>query len=277
MSIFISNTAYAASVITADDLPIIAWKSVLSIGDISASGFQNSRPASNVWGADTATFWEGATGGDGIFINLANVGASSIDYVAIAKHNLGSAEISYRVYTSADGTTFTPLTPERTVTDDSPIVEYFNPSTAPLFQIRFTGAAAPIIAHVRMGAVLILPRSIYVGHAPGTISKVVERVSQVSAMGQFLGQIVTRTSYKTSVKQENVKPEFIRQHIKPFIAHVDGTRPDDGTARGTFFFAWRPDFYPDEVMYAWTDSEIRPENQRSNGMMSFGFEVAGVA
>lgn len=278
MSIFISNTAFMERISAMDGLPIIAWRSTLELGDITASGYQNSRPPSNLWGPDTASFWEGAEGeGAGIFIDLANPLGRSVDYIAMARHNLGSDGISYSIYSSTDGSTYSLLTPVREPVDDSPIVEYFNATSASHFQIRFTGSAAPILAHVRMGTALVLPRSIYVGHQPGTLSKVVEGSSQTSSMGQYLGRIVTRTGFKSAVKQENVDPQFVRDEIVPFIAHANGTRRDDGTVRGTFFFAWRPDYYEHEVLYAWTDDEIRPENQRSNGMMSFSFNMNGVA
>lgn len=273
MTIFITNTDYLAQAILADGPPIIAWESTLKVEDISASGFEGTREPRNMWSPDTATFWQAP--GSTSSISLANPLGRSIDYVAIAKHNLGSAGISYLLSNSVDGITYTPVGSARSVVDDSPIVEYFD-SAIRYFKIEFTGGV-PIIAHVRMGKAMVLPSSIYVGHAPANLAKVVERVPQVSKSGQYLGQIIKTTSYKSSVKQENILPQYVREKIKPFIAHVDGTAVDDGTARGTFFFAWRPDDYPDEVIYAWTNSNIHPENQRSNGMMSFSFDMEATA
>jgi hypothetical protein len=274
MSIFISNSAYLAKAALADCLPIIAWQSTLQFADITVSGFEGLRVPGNLWGPDTATFWQPPAGSSSS-ITLANPLGLSVDYVAIAKHNLGSAAISYTLSSSPDGVTFTPFVSDRSVVGDSPIVEFFNPSVAPYFKIEFSGGV-PIIAHVRMGAALVLPQSIYVGHAPANIAKVVERVSQKSRNGQYLGQVVTCTSYKSSLKQENIDPLFIRQKIAPFIAHAQSSRQDDGTASGTFFFAWRPVDYADEVIYAWTESDIHPENQRVNGMMSFNFDMNAV-
>lgn len=274
MSVFISNTAYLAKAAVADCLPLIAWKSTLQLSDITSSGAVDLRVASNLWGADTATFWQPPSGASSV--TLANPGASSIDYIAMAKHNLGSAGITYTLSSSSDGVTYSPIGSARVVEDDSSIIDFFDASTSQFFKIEFSGGT-PIIAHIRMGSMLVLPYSIYVGHAPATLAKVVERLSQTSSVGQFLGQVVLKTNLKASLKQENVDPVFMRTQIAPFIAHANGSRLDDGTARGSFFFAWRPVDYANEVIYAWTEENIHPENQRTNGMMSFSFNMVGCA
>lgn len=281
MSIFISNTAYLATAETRNR-PIIAWHSIVKLSDLLTYGSADGRPVSNLWSPDTATFWEGV--GNGFdWVLITNPSNASVDYVAIVKHNLGSRKIPYGVEVSNDGITYSLWSAYKTPANDSPIVDYFQPTTAAFIRIRFSETvftlpgSKPIAAHVRAGRVTVLPRKIYVDHAPTGLVKKAESVTQMSESGQYLGTVVTRTTYTDEIRQENNLPDFVRDNIVPFANHANGSRPDDGTAQVTFFFAWRPSSFPHEIIYGWAKGNITPENQRNNGMMRWSCSVDGVA
>lgn len=271
MSVYISNALYLNQ---KANCPLIGYHSILRLEHISALNSTDSRPVRNLWSPDTATFWQG-TGST--YLTLANPAGVSVDYVGMARHNLGSRHIAYSIQQSLDGLTFTDITVFKTVSNDNAIVDYFDATTAPFIRILFgpsiPSGNPPIIAHVRMGQMLILPQRIYVGHVPPT--RHVARITNGSENGQFLGQIITRAWHQTSCKQEHLAPDFVRQFIQPFIEHCNGA--DNGTAQSTFFFAWRPLSYAQEVIYGWTEDNIKPENQLANGMMNFSFDIHGVA
>jgi hypothetical protein len=245
-----------------------------------------------MWNPDTSNYWEGLTTVDATtqYITLSNVNNSPIDYVGIARHNLGTVGYTLTIqHSTNNGSSWSSITTPRIITSDAPIISYFDSKISGLFRIKLdklstSGSPAvivgPIIAHVKMGAVLILQRRIYVGHRPADIAKNVRKINNGSENGQYLGAIITRSYRTTEVQQQNNTPAFVRLHIKPFINHVNGHYAENGTAPCTFFFSWRPGDYPEEVVYGWTGDNIQPENQGSDSMggrMKWGFEMECIA
>ena len=292
MSIYISNSLYisgAAGDDYNDNNPIIGYHSVLTPDDITVTGTTSVRAARNAWTPDTATVWEGEeySGSSTTFsqyLNLANTSSVSVDYVGISRHNFADGGYEYTLQYSDDGVTWLDLSTPRILATNDAIVEYFDARTSGFFRIKLvkysaTDMPAPIIGHVKLGRALVLQRRIYVGHAPATISKKVKRSTYGSENGQYLGQIIQRSYYTSEISQENNSPAFIRSSIKPFIDHVNGQVEVENTAPSTFFFAWRPGDYPDEVIYGWTQDNIAPENQggdRLGGRMSWNCSVEAV-
>lgn len=297
MSIYISNSLYIGGGLGPEineNNPIIGWQSILTPSDIVTTNSIPDRPAINLWNPDTSSFWQGidVTGSPSasatFYIRLNNASNRPVDYIAIAKHNFGTVGYAYTVQHSTDGTTFTDITSPRVIATNDAIMDYFDSRTSVAFRIRLQKTlagtpaviSAPIAAHVKMGAVLILQRRIYVGHRPATIAKNVRKINNGSESGQYLGAIITRSYHTTEVQQQNNTPSYIRSYIKPFIDHVNGHYAEDNTAPCTFFFAWRPGDYPQEIVYGWTGDNIQPENQASDSMggrMKWGFEMECVA
>jgi hypothetical protein len=291
MSIYVSNNVYLSASsgpgITSDN-PIIGYNSVLTPDDITVPSTTSIRPPVNMWTPDTSIAWEGEAY-SGVMatltqnIVLANTGLVSVDYVGIAKHNLGTGEFVYKVQRSDDAITWFDVTPPKIKSTNNPIVEYFDPDNSPYFRIQIektaTDIVAPIIAHVKLGVALVLQRRIYVGHSPASLAKNVKKQSYGSESGQYLGQVVIRSYRNTQVEQENNTPEFVRASVVPFINHVNGHNEESNTAQATFFFSWRPTKYPDDIIYGWTKDNIQPENQGGDsfgGRMKWGFSIEAI-
>lgn len=271
MPIFVSNANYQDYL----NHPIIGWHSVLGVGNFTADSELPTRPALNMWNPDTSSVWQSEIITEQ-FVLLTNTGNVACDYIGIAKHNFGTARISYQLQKSVDGTTWVDVTTLRLPANDAAILHYFDSSTVGFWRLRLVPlATAPVIAHIKLGIALVLQRRIYVGHKPATLTPYVKRVSLNSQSGQYLGDIITQRWHKTDVKQENNTADFIREKIVPFIDHITYARVG-ASALGAFFFAWRPTDYPLEVVYGWTDDTIHPDNQRSNGMMGFEFSMQAV-
>lgn len=291
--IYISNSLYISLIQSSGDFngnnPIIGYHSVLTPDDIRVVESTSQLPPQNMWTPDTSTVWigqaySGAPSTVERIIYLDNPLLASVDYVGIARHNLGDTGWEYIVQSSVDGVVWADITAPKIIATNAAIISCFDPRTNPFFRIKLTTTAsevtAPIIAHVKMGVALILQRRIFDGVEPPTLSPKVRRESLGSESGQYLGQIVTRKYHTASCQQENNTPEFVRTKIVPFINHINGDVVVNDTAQATFFFAWRPMSYPDEVIYAWTSDHITPQIQTGDsygGLMKWGFNMEAIA
>ncbi len=188
------------------------------------------------------------------------------DYIALAYHNLGGVEVS--VY--ADGElikSFTPL-------NGSPLLvplrdSHHDPITADTWEIEFDTAEQVKISVLHLGLMLHTARPCqYVGHRPIAMARTAEIAPAKSMSGQHLGGRVVMTGARNQLTIENLEPDYVRSTMKPFFDHA---------ITGAYFLAWRIEDYPNEVGYGWTNDIIVPENQRSNGMMSVGWDFEGVA
>ncbi len=290
MSIYITNSSFLGG--SGDDFnannPIVGYHSVLTPSDITAP-LGSSRPGINMWSPDTSVSWLGDDNSTQS-VTLSNTSNEIVNYLGIAKHNLASEEFEVK-FQYFDGSGYVDMSDFTIYSNDGSIMLYFDDSTYSSFRIviRSTNLdpsdpaisnVRPIIGHVKLGKALVLQRRIYVGHRPATIAKKVARVTHGSENGQYLGQIVKRSFYTSEISQENNSPSFVREHIVPFINHINGDVVIEDTAPATFFFAWRPSDYPDEVVYGWTMDQISPENQGGDtmgGRMSWNCSIEAVA
>ncbi len=294
MSIYISNSIYLSGTPSNGDInannPIIGYHSILTPDDISSSYASDEGPNINMWSPDTSTMWIGETLDDdnptniSQYVRLYNPNNETVDYIGIAKHNIGSLGYAYKIQYSDDGLTWTDITSDAIPSSDDSILVYFDSSSHAQYRVLISTYGVtmkkPRIAHIKLGRALVLQRRIYVGHMPATLAKNVKKTTHGSESGQYLGQVVHRSYYQTSLSQENNSPAFVRENIVPFINHVNGHTVTENTAPATFFFAWRPSDYPDEVIYGWTGDNIQPENQGGDtlgGRMSWSCNIEAVA
>jgi len=259
--------------------PVIGWHSVLTTANITAESSTSARPVINLWSPDTAALWEPDS--DASYLLLENPDGVQVDYIGIARHNLGSLGIELQVESSDDaGATWDEIVPQHVIGDDSAIIQHFTATNAHLFRVNFVqpdDGIRPILAHIKLGKLLQLQRSIYVGHKPAALAQYAEGTTQTSESGQYLGRINTAKWRKASVSQTNVTADFVYTYVAPFAAHANNTAPDDGTAQGPYFFAWRPLSHPADTLYGWTHGTIHPDNQQPNGMMGFSFDIEAIA
>jgi hypothetical protein len=294
MSIYISNEIFLAG-LPADGINenngLILWDSILTPSDFQASG-DPGFPARNMWTPDTYQYWLGVgsiampanTLSDHVV--LSNGGNEIVNCLGIARHNFGTEQYVFVFQESTDGgSNWTDITEPKVVPDDKPILEFFDDTNAGLFRIRLTKFTTlfrqPIIAHVKLGKALVLQRRTFLGHAPATLSKDVSRTQMTSESGQYLGQIITRSFRSGSIDQENNTADYVRENIAPFINHINGHNEQNDTAPATFFYAWRPGDYPDEVVYAWTEDNVKPQNSATygggGGLMSWSLRFGAIA
>lgn len=133
--------------------------------------------------------------------------------------------------------------------------------------IRITCDAACEIGVVYTGLILEMQRPIYGGHTPVVLSAQTEFNNSQSDSGQWLGRTITRRGLTASYDWQLLTQDFVREKFMLFVEHAK-TKP--------FFMAWRPDLYPDDVAYVWTNEDIAPSN-RGGGtrFMSVSMNITG--
>lgn len=201
-----------------------------------------------------------------------------VDYVGLV-HTLGSSGCSVEVETSdgtvgsptADGFVYTTLASAVLPSNDAPLM--FLDESRSCRYIRLTiedGGSAedmPTIAVVYAGEQLAMQRAIYGGHSPITLSRESVLTRTLSKGGQFLGQSFRRHGVVGGAAFKHLTASWYRENFDPFVK---------AARRYPFFFAWRPEDFPEEVAYAWSQDDIRPSNMGVLSYMQVAFNMSGI-
>lgn len=189
----------------------------------------------------------------------------SLDYVFIASHNLGSTGSALVVEHSLDAVVWTEAAPERIPGDNTPLAFLFDEVEALYMRITINSALEiPRIGVVMAGKALAMERPIYQGHSPINLSRQTDIRPTRSEGGQWLGRSVVRKGFSTSYDWSNLTAAWYRANFDPFV-QAARSQP--------FGIAWRPEKFPDEVAYAWTNDDIQPTNSGPRNLMSVGFSI----
>lgn len=256
---------------TDPDNPRIGWHNLVETGNVSATSEATGFPALNLGNGTTFQLWRASAAEvQSITVDFGQL--RTIDYIGIARHNLGSAGYSYQLQGSTDGSIFDDLDAKQFPVDDSVILHEFEAAEIRYLSLIITPLDEEVdtpaeIAVLHAGALTISQRRIYVGHTPISDGRSSTVSTGFSENGQFLGRVLRRDVFATKVELANLTPDWYRANLRPF-ADVAATR--------ALFFAWRPQAYPAEVTYCWATANPNVQNSRSNGMMSFDMSVQGI-
>ena len=261
----ISNALYLSTARLSDQAGRLCYQTIATAATISATSYATSGaasfPPSNMANPATAFGWEAASNADQT-IAVTNATGLEIDYVGLARHNLGQAGAEVRV--RFDGVTVRDYAP---VSSNQALLFLFSGAAPSLIQIDIRGASvAAKVAVLYVGKSIALQRNIYVGHTPIVYGRDRVTVNGVSQSGEYLGEVSTNETVSTTVDLQNLTPDWYRSTLDPFLAQ-----------RRPCFYAWRPGSYGAEVAYCWVEGNPRPVNQRANGMMSVSWNFRGIA
>lgn len=175
--------------------------------------------------------------------------AAEIDFIAIAAHNLTGESFVLKTAVTIGGATtdveaFAP-------TDNGAIMAVFDARTVQEVIFTSTLTAENEIGIIYAGKLLRMPRAIYGGHSPISLSQKTEYQSTMSESGQFLGRTIIRKGSESSFSWKQLEPDFYRDTFQPFV---------DSARTKPFFIKWRPDFYSNEVAFGHTQADIKPNN-----------------
>jgi hypothetical protein len=271
-SYVITESASGGGTINADN-PVFGWHNLVTASNVAATTAASGFPASNLANPSTNLRWEGelssSEADEYLTVTLGSV--DPLDYLAIAKHNLGSAQIPVSVeYLDIDASpdAWEELIAPVLLPNDGPALFHFPPQALDSIRLRMQpGTAAPTIAVMHVGALLVVQRRLYVGHTPMPYGRTTKVMNARSESGNFLGRIVLNQMTGTQASFKNLTPAWYRTNMDPFLRAAQ---------EHPFFFAWRPGSHPLEIGYAWMTNDPKPVNQLANGMMSIDLQMAGV-
>lgn len=191
--------------------------------------------------------------------------SATVDFIAIAGHNLSGETFDLQVATTIGGslTTVATVSPS----DNNAILETFTAQSVAEIAISGTFSGDIEIAYVSAGEYLQMPRNIYGGHSPIDLSSKTKFQTNVSETGQFLGRDITRQGSSTSLAWQFLDDAWYRTSFTPFVESAK-TNP--------FFIKWRPDFYEDATSFCFTTADIKPSNMGGgHRLMSVTVPVLG--
>lgn len=247
--------------------PRIGYHNLVTAANVAAETEDPDFPATNLANPATYLKWRADSSTSDVSVGVTLSPANTVNYFAIAGHNLGTIGAEY-VFEYFNGSTWADLTTPAIPANDYAIIHEFPDTFASQFRLRITATGdPPEIAVLYVGSILRLQRRIYVGHTPIVFGRDSTVSSGFSEEGQFLGRVVRRRMYQSSVSMQNLTASWYRTYLDPFF-HAAVATP--------FFWAWRPSTYPTEVGYAWLTSDGAMSNQRSNGMVQMDFKMQGI-
>jgi len=268
--------------ITLSDLPIICWRDVVTVVNVSAESDPDF-PASNVANPSTALKWKhDATESPESAIEYFRIdvsGAQTINYVAIAGHNFSTAGVAVGLEIATDsspigggGGVITPFVPN----DNSPIIFLFtspdaeSPMSASNIEdlriILVTGTSPAEMAVVYAGEYTVFEQGIQADHTPLPLAEEREIVSGRSENGAFLGRITISSQARSNASFANLSKAWVRAQLMPFLEFA---------AENPFFYAWSPLTYPEETGFAWLQNNPLPTFD-IDGYAAVDFDMAGI-
>lgn len=234
------------------DFPVLGWHNLIDISNVTASYAAESYPASNLANPSTAARWQ-STHSTVQYITVELQAGDGVDYVGLARHNLGSTSATIEVQVLPPGitTAWQTVMEERILPNDQPTILRFERQPVDAVRLKIVpNGVPPRIAVMHVGRLLVMPRGLQEGHVPAHLAASDEVVTGLAESGDYLGRVVTRQALSSGVSFRYISKDWFDANMLEFVK----------VARGSpFFFAWMPDIYPDEAAYAWTTSDIRPE------------------
>lgn len=256
--------------------PLFLYRNFVTAAGIVADTEEADYPASNLANPLTHSQaqWRAADA-TAQYVTFTISETDPADCLALAAHNLGSAEIAIRADVLVGGI-WEEFVPEMMPADDAPLIFRVEEQSVAQFRIHLGAGNAPArIGYVALAPALIGQRRIFVGHSPITLARTTDVASGMSESSAFLGRVVLGEYNSTGIDLKNLTPDWYRENLDPFL-RAARTSP--------FFFAWRPLDYPLEVGFCWLTNNPKPVNQRRrasasgqhHGLMSVQLQVNGI-
>lgn len=192
--------------------------------------------------------------------------AKAADYLLVYGHNLYTKGCTVEVRGSTDNFAASDvLVASKTPTSDAPFLVLFNSVAYRYWRLRITGAAAPSLAIVSIGARLVLPTYLPQGFDPR--ARKVEGQNNTNENGQPLGQVIQFESWKQRIRLERVTWSWLRNTWEPaWNAHLR-SKP--------FGFAWETDLFPEDIKLVKTGLGFDSPHS-AGGTCDLSVELSGV-
>jgi hypothetical protein len=270
------------------DLPIICWRNVVTVANVSTDTEDPDFPVTNVANSSLGLKWKqdltGSPAAIPDYITVNASGAGPINYVGIAGHNFGTIGASVAVEGSsgagagspvhedspAESEYVTGIVPE----DDGPIIFMFAEVEGATIRLRIensVGTTAAELAVLYVGKCTVMPEGIQADHTPLPLAKRNDTVIGQSENGSFLGRIVLGSWVESSATFSHMTKADIRgdadhEGLLDFL---------DFASEFPFFYAWSPDTYPEETAFSFLSNDPVPVFD-IDGYASIDLDMKGI-
>lgn len=235
----------------------IGYQTYGRTGTWSASTEEINRPALQLKYAQTTKFWQPTASTSWVKLDAGS--AVTVDYVGLVGLYSG---LTLTLEYSNDDASWTAID-TRIVASNKAIMYLFDEIDARYWRMSFSGGI-PSLAVMYVGQVLIMERGVYGGFSPPSLSRSTGYTTNITETGQFAGRSIVKRGFQTSVPWDNLTANWYRANFDPFV---------ESARSYPFFIAWRPDQYPEEIVYAWTNNDIKPSNQGQRDLMEVSIDL----
>lgn len=250
--------------------PLIGWHNVVTFASLSATSAATGYPVTNLSTPSTIDRWVGGSAAE-LLVTVSGLD-DEVDYVGIARHNLGSKgiEVSVEVLTADAGGVWAEAFAGVLPGDDSPLLLRFAAVTVIGVRLRLlAGDAAPDIAVLHVGKMIQMQKGLQADWVPLHRALEVEKFLGRNDAGDFLGAIVTRRRAAATATFRLLTSAWYDATLAGFVAGVNG-----GDA---FFFAWDPADHADEVGYCFVEGSVQPKFPTLNkGFVDLALSLSGI-
>jgi hypothetical protein len=231
-------------------------------GTVTASSAVAGFPASAAANPLTYEFWRPETVPATWAVDAG--AAVTCNYIGIAAHTLQGAEVEIEY--SLDNSTWEKIG-SNGPTNNAPIMFLFAPITARYWRIVVKNQVSSI-GVVYIGQTLDMQRPCFAGLSPINFTRETVIRPNRSESGQWVGRSIVRQGSSMSVSFRHLEYDWYKNNFDPFVEEA---------REYPFFFAWRPDDYPETVGYVWTAQDITPSTMGIRNLLEVGFEMQGLA
>lgn len=215
----------------------------------------------------TSQRWTLAAGANDWVLTAAT--AADMDTVFISAHNLTGRTVT--ISTSPDLVTAYTVRATIAAADNSTIAAMFNTGAGALIsaqrvKISVSEGTGNVVGIIRAGAALQMTQPFYAGFAPTRLNRVTEGQQSFSETGQWLGRTQKRRALTGKYDWTHLKGDWYRSTFDPF-AQTLPLYP--------FGIIGNPARMPDDVVWAWAQSDVSPSNMGVRDYMQVGFSVVG--
>lgn len=191
----------------------------------------------------------------------------NVNTFCIGGHNMGGKNLTVSFFTSdTDIPDPANLVGSVVVDNNKPIM--FAISDRDVLKVRLliegSGGESFYISNVSVGYGLQLQRPVYGGVNPAPLNAVTDYFNNRSESGEWIGRTIRRRGFDSSINMVRITPEWYREYFQPFVESAKTT---------PFFYSWRPGDYPEDVVYCWTESDIKPSNSGKREFMNLSFPI----
>jgi hypothetical protein len=268
MIVFSSALVLTRASAEVSDLPMIGWQNFVTIENLAADQEDEDFPASNLANPLTSSVWKSASTADQ-YLTITLSGADETDYLGVARHNFGTADLVASVEGILDepGAVWEEIVGEQTFPDDSPVMFVFEADHYVGLRLKLQpDAVEPQAAVIYAGLSLTVPRSVQPGFQPIKYARDRDRLNGEAMNGDYTGTIIRSQRLGTGVEFRLLDPDFYWDEMQPFVE--ESYEP--------FFFALFPDTRPLDVAYCWATNDPKPVVSQYTEEVDIAFQLSGL-